>query len=200
MAVRFQFNRSKAIAALLFLASEQPKRIRNFDRYKAAKLLFLADKHHLVRYGRPITGDYYKALQWGPIPQIVLDTLSELESGTFRSLTATAASEVLEFKSLPGHDHPCLVAKAKLDTRELSPSDLEVLNYVADRFGQASFDELYHVTHDTPAYQKAWERRGGAAASEMDFKDFFQADPDAVEGVLQELVENDGLRKALADG
>lgn len=200
MAVKFQFNRTKTVAALLFLASQQPKRVSNFDRYKAAKLLFLADKLHLVRYGRPITGDYYKALQWGPIPQIVLDTLSELESGTFRTLTATEAAEVLEFKALPGHDHPCLVPKAGLDERALSGSDLEVLNYVADRFGRASFDDLYHVTHDTPAYRRAWERRGDAAASEMDFQDFFQADPDAVEGVLQELVENDSLRKALADG
>jgi len=199
MAVRFQFNRTKAVAALLFLASQQPKRVSTFDRYKAAKLLFLADKLHLVRYGRPITGDHYKALQWGPIPQSVLDTLSELESGTFHTLTAIAASEVLEFQSIEGHGHPCLIPKGRLDERALSESDLEALNYVADRFGRASFDELYRVTHATPAYQKAWEKRGGAAASEMDFKDFFQADPDAIDGVLQELVEDDRLRNALTD-
>jgi uncharacterized phage-associated protein len=199
MAVSFQFNRTKAVAALLFLASQQPKRIQNFDRYKAAKLLFLADKFHLVRYGRPISGDYYKALQWGPIPQTILDALSELESGNVGSQTGQEVSRVLEFKQLSGHEHPCLTPKVKLDEGDLSESDLETLNYVADCYGQFTFDQLYQLTHKTPEYQKAWDKRGGALAVTMDFQDFFQADPKANQAVLQELVEDDRLRKALTD-
>ena len=197
MTLTFQFNRSKAIAALLFLASQ--KEVERLDRYKASKLLFLADKLHLVQFGRPITGDLYKALQWGPIPGMVLDALSELESGNFYSLTARDASEVLEFHFVPGHDHPCLVPKAKLNDENLSRSDLEVLSKIATRFGHATFDELFHLTHATPAYRKAWANRGTAAASRMDFQDFFQEDPDVVEGVLEEVVENNGLRQALTD-
>jgi len=199
MAVSFPFNPTKAVAALVFLASQQPKRVQNFDRYKAAKLLFIADKYHLVRYGRPISGDYYKALQWGPIPQGILDMLSELENGNLTSRAAEEASRVLAFQFISGHDHPCLVAKKELDPRDLSESDVEALSHTADKYGQFTFDQLYRLTHDTPAYQKAWKNRGGALTSTMDFVDFFEADQEAIEGVLQEVVENDRLRNALTD-
>ena len=46
MAVEFQFDSDKAIAAINYLASRGVKRL---DKYKLSKLIVLADKAHLVR-------------------------------------------------------------------------------------------------------------------------------------------------------
>ena len=35
--------------------------------------MFLAEKYHLVRYGRPITGDRYDAMKDGPVPSFTYD-------------------------------------------------------------------------------------------------------------------------------
>src|SRR5437899_12988053 len=76
MAVAFTFDVEKASAALLYLASRD---LPAFDKGKACKLLFLADKLHLVRYGRPITGDHYWALEHGPVPSTVLNLINDVE-------------------------------------------------------------------------------------------------------------------------
>src|SRR5262249_13142313 len=73
MGVDFPFGFEKALEAVVYLAS---KGIPDFDKYKVCKLLFLADKYHLVRYGRPITGDRYYAMPYGPAPTTLLTLLS----------------------------------------------------------------------------------------------------------------------------
>jgi hypothetical protein len=72
MTVTFQFDFEKALTALVYLASN-PETVPAFDKYKAGKLLFLADKYHLVRYGRPILGDFYKAQGSGVWPDSAAD-------------------------------------------------------------------------------------------------------------------------------
>ena len=54
--VRFEFDFEKALAALVYLAK---RRKGGLDIYSVCKLLFLADKYHLVKYSRPITGNHY---------------------------------------------------------------------------------------------------------------------------------------------
>ncbi len=70
--IQFDLDFEKAAAALLCMAKLGTAK---FDQYKACKLLFLADKRHLVKYGRTITGDRYSALEWGPIPSSIRDDL-----------------------------------------------------------------------------------------------------------------------------
>lgn len=77
MTVHFEYDFEKATSALVYLAAK-PDAVPALDKYKAGKLLFLADKYHLVRYGRPILGDFYKALDHGPIPQRTMDALHVL--------------------------------------------------------------------------------------------------------------------------
>ena len=75
MSVEFEFDYEKMFEALVYLASH-PDEVTALDKYKAGKLLFLADKYHLVQFGRPIVGDQYRALEYGPIPQETLDYLN----------------------------------------------------------------------------------------------------------------------------
>src|SRR5260370_29390382 len=73
--IKFDLDFDKAVAALLYMASLKPAK---FDQYKVCKLVFLADKRHLVKYGRTITGDHYAAVKWGPIPSSIRDEIKLL--------------------------------------------------------------------------------------------------------------------------
>ena len=48
--------------------------------------MYLADKEHLVRHGRPIVGDHYHKLPHGPIPTRGLDMLRGRTQATENAL------------------------------------------------------------------------------------------------------------------
>src|SRR4030042_4954455 len=52
------------------------KKLQHADKLKLVKLLFFADKYHLLKYARQISGDNYHALPAGPIPSGALDILN----------------------------------------------------------------------------------------------------------------------------
>jgi hypothetical protein len=51
-------------------------KIGEADRVKLTKLIYLADKYHLIRYGRTITNDDYYAMKYGPAGTTLKDILS----------------------------------------------------------------------------------------------------------------------------
>jgi uncharacterized phage-associated protein len=194
MPTGFDFQFDKAKAALLYLADGN---LPEFTKGKACKLLFLTDKLHLVRYGRPTTGDSYSAMEHGPIPSRTLSLLDEIE-GTPASPEAIDLSMVFvldrKFK------YPRLRAVQRPDLTALSESDVEALNQIIRQFGSRSFKELRSITHETPAYEKAWSlRRNDKKANPMSFEDFFEEDEEAIVGMFEEMLENCRLREAFPD-
>jgi uncharacterized phage-associated protein len=189
--IRFDFDFEKAKEAIVYLASKAPN---GMTKYTACKLLFLADKYHLVRYGRPITGDTYYALPHGPVPTTILGILSGVVEGDEESDQVGALSSALSV------DHkfwnPRISAGSRPQQECLSKSDIEALDETMNRHGDKSFDELKALTHEMAAYQKAWAQRGRSKSAPMAFEDFFDEDSDALAGVLEEAVEDSQLRKA----
>ena len=53
--VRFQFNESKAVEALVYIAQRWP----GITPFYLSKVLFFSDRNHLREYGRPVIGDIY---------------------------------------------------------------------------------------------------------------------------------------------
>jgi uncharacterized phage-associated protein len=198
MSVSFVYDFDKALAVLVYLAST-PETVPAFDKYKAGKLLFLADKHHLVRYGRPILGDDYRALVYGPIPQRTMDALHVLVgdqtawSGE-EAATAERLGEVLDVDHR--YSYARLAAKITPNLDSLSLSEQRTLEHIVAEYGKRSFDELKILTHGMPAYRKAWEQRGTGLAVAMDYEDFFEEDPDAIAGARDEMLETYRLRIA----
>ena len=56
---------------ILYVASK----LQETTFHRIVKLLYFADKLHLERYGRFITGDRYIAMEYGPVPSNVYDML-----------------------------------------------------------------------------------------------------------------------------
>ena len=190
MPVTFQLNWDKAIAAILYLAG---KNLPEFDRYKACKLLFLADKFHVVRFARPVTGDVYYALPYGPVPSRILDRLEAFEAGRDEQLASVLELDVK-------FTYPRYAAKASPDYSVLSQSEVMALDRAIELFGNKTFPELKSITHEMPAYSKPWKAKpSDSNRAEMNFEDFFDEDAEAVAGALEEMQENDTMRKAFPE-
>jgi hypothetical protein len=188
MAVEFKLEWNKALAAITFLAAHD---VPALSKGKLCKLVFLADKYHLVRFGRTVTGDCYYAIPNGPVPSAILTRLDALEEhrddqlGPLLQLDTTYA-------------YPRISAKQPVGMENLSDSDILALQRTLELFGGLTFDELRDLTHGMPAYDKAWENRGNCKRSLMAFEDFFEDDDEAVGGVFDEMVETDVLNKVFA--
>jgi antitoxin SocA-like protein len=186
-ALTFQFDPNKTREALAYLTSKSPN---GRSKYILGKLLFLADKYHLVRYGRPITGDRYFAMKDGPAPNKVLDHLNMLidDPESIPSLSSF-------FRVDRSFRYPRIILEKPTGFDNLSQSDIEALDEILARHGSKDFPELRALTHETVAYQNAWGGRKKNAAP-MDFADFFEEDADAFDGVLEEAIEDSNLRAA----
>lgn len=188
MALSFDFDFDVTKAALLYLASME---IPNFDKYRAAKLIFLADREHLLRFGRPITGDTYSALPFGPTPNRVLGLLDGLEKVALEG-DAPNSDEVAELSrclEVINLAHPTYRAVVAPDYDFLSKTDLMALVNTLSEHGHKTFDELKVLTHGMRAYTNAWRSNGLQKKFPMPFEYFF-ADTPGKAGFLKELEED----------
>ena len=190
MAVRFQFDFPRMRAVVNYLASQD---IPELTKYKICKLIFLADKLHLVKYGRIITGDKYCALPNGPVPSRTLNLLNAVIEGDLKTEEAKALSDSLELDRR--FENPRFKAK-EFDASELSQSDVMAIDKTIADYGHMAFGELKAITHSMFAYESAWNGRpAGSSGADMDFTDFFEQDSDAVVGAREAMLEDDSLRK-----
>lgn len=195
MSVEFQFDFPRTLAAITYIASQD---IPELTQYKILKLLFLADKYHLVRYGRTITGDKYAAMNDGPVPSHIYDLFKKEVLKRPWSDQGKQLAANLQVDS--SGKYPILRARQKFDSGELSKSDIEALNKVIKAFRDFDFFDFRDFTHKIAAFDRAWNSRGLFKRSvPMNIEDFFEGDTDAVEGAKAEMIENDQLRKALAE-
>ncbi|MEQ1715723.1 MAG: Panacea domain-containing protein, partial [Hyphomicrobium sp.] len=74
---RFRINWAKVVEAIDFVATLKP----GVTQYYIGKILFFADREHLLDYGRPITGDRYVAMEHGPVPSAIRDILKADSDG-----------------------------------------------------------------------------------------------------------------------
>ena len=191
MSVHFEFDPEKTVAAALYIVS---KNLPELTMGKLFKLLFLADKDHLVRLGRPVTGDTYVAMKDGPVPSNLYDLFKEVRGGKPTTLAGRLLAENIRDGD-SAYQYPRLVALGTIDPMQLSVSDIAALDRVLFRFGQLDFLRLRSLTHETPAWENARTDRKSESPP-MEFEDFFEDDPNAIVGAKEEMLENFVLKMA----
>jgi uncharacterized phage-associated protein len=175
MALTFRPKMDKIVELLLYLAHVRP----GADKYQAVKFFYLADRAHLIRYGRPISFDVYYALSYGPVASNALDLLNKK--------AADLPFETTIIK-LPSDSKTVVIGKPKRAVnRDLfSKSDLIIFDEIIRKYGKLSFDQLYELTHEHEAYKKAWDSRGYFNRAEMDYADMID-DPVKREALVENL-------------
>ncbi len=154
---KFVFDKEKGIAAIVYIAMKLGK--KKADLHSVLKALYFAEQKHLVRYGRPVTGDVYSAMKNGPVPSKLYDICKELrESGTtFNDIFHVTKDSFVNPLTEP-------------DLNEFSQSDLECLDEAIKEITDLSFNERTAKSHD-PAYVTAWRKRGNNQSVRINFLD-----------------------------
>ena len=134
--VMMRFNERKATQAAAYLLQMRGGKM---SYMKLIKLLYLADRAALVRFGRPITTDRYVSMDRGPVLSRVLDLATDGDIPGQELIWGAAISEPksnyeVSLREDPGDD-------------ELSEAEVGVLEEIFERFGRMSRWELVDVAH-----------------------------------------------------
>ncbi|TCR75647.1 Panacea domain-containing protein [Rhizobium sp. BK376] len=154
--MRFQADKEKIIEALLYIVS----RYGEVGRFHALKTLYFADREHLRRYGRPVTGDQYIAMENGPVPSYAYYALKQQLPEPERDVVASALSPV------SNSYHPAYRKHRDPDLSYFSKTDIKCLEWAFDHCRNRSFGDISDETHEHKAWKNA-PLNGDMKASEM---------------------------------
>lgn len=188
ISIRFRFDVEKFVNAVAYFV----KNVRKIDKLKAAKLLYFLDKYHLVNYGRPVTGDCYHSLDYGPVPSMSLDIMNDVISGL--PLRRALPNKQIFEKYLRVDDkksrYPKFILNREPDLGVFSESEIEALNHTVKKYGGRSGAELIDLTHK----ELTWK---SVKNGEIDYRLFIVDSPNNSE--MLELMELDQENRDLAD-
>src|ERR1035437_8347869 len=160
----FAFSHRKAAQALNFMARQAGGSIH---KLKALKLIYFADRYHLRRYGRPVIGDEYLAMEYGPVPSGTKD-IAEL-----CGLLGREEKEYAKMFIRPNEHHSYSSERA-VEEKVFSQTDHETLAWACQKFGRVPRFDLAEMTHGYPE----WNRHEAALKAKpvsrapMNYRDF----------------------------
>ena len=153
------FNERKAAQVAAFFLFKASQRRANITILKLMKLMYLAERCSYKQYGEPIIGDALVSMPNGPVLSKTLDLINfgaqENIDGGWDSMIAERSGRDMALKSSE-------LIKSEDDLRELSESDLEVLQSIWSEFGNKSAIWLKDYTHNS-ANCPEWEDPDGSS-------------------------------------
>jgi len=144
----FRIDLSKLFEAILYLL-ELRKPLTRFD---LSKMIYFADREHLLNYGKPITGDSFYAMEHGPVPSKTYDILKvaggednqflvrEVQRAALGNLGSDNGGWSFFPKRPPNKDY-------------LSPSAMECLDFGFKKVFGRNFEEISDETHEHSGYK-----------------------------------------------
>lgn len=154
MSIQFNMNTQKAIESVLWVIQNGES-----NMYNVWKILFAAEKYHLNKYGRPITGDQYVAMEFGTVPSWLYDAAKIKRPGMGFIKNANS-----------------LIAERSPMTDHLSESDLEALNHGLNEYVGLDFKAVMDKNHEEPAWKKNYAMRGDNNSAPIPFEDIIEED------------------------
>ncbi|MGB0862195.1 MAG: Panacea domain-containing protein [Saprospiraceae bacterium] len=151
----FSYNKDKAIAAIVFVLREMDGSV---NLHKLSKILYFADQKHLIEFGRPIIGDNYQAMQYGPVPHATYNIVR---------------NEVNPEFSRQGGYNLLLEEYEETIFEELSATDMEFLSDSVIDNKDLTFQQLIDKSH-----KYAWTKNEGKFMDVLDIATEAGADSD----------------------
>lgn len=127
-------NTKKYTNAVLFFSENVP----NLGRTKLYKLLYFLDFDHYEKYGESVTGESYQNKELGPVPVHAEEVIKKMEG---KGLIEIVREPVIDFTR-----YKC-VAKAHHDPKVFSPTEIEMLCAVAEKWEHHNANEIVSATH-----------------------------------------------------
>jgi len=141
--ILFKVNAEKAIEVILWFCSQNANNKVNI--YNVLKSIFYAEIDHLNRYGRPIIGDSYMAMDYGTVPSLTYDLIRKNKLALSKH----------QIKELPlSSDGNYVIGSRKYNEKYFSKSDLKCLSDAYEKYGKLPFGKLQNVNHEHPAWKE----------------------------------------------
>lgn len=138
------FTARKAAQMAAYFADRAGGRIKVL---KLMKLLYLADRESMKRYGEPISFDRYVSMDYGPVLSQTLNLINGAYGDTLRHEWDRW------IRDREDHDVSLTRDFERKDLDHLSDADVEILDVVWQAFGGASRWNLSDLTHEFPEWQ-----------------------------------------------
>ena len=137
----------KALEAIVYVSH------KTNNLFHIVKTLYYADKLHLEKYGRLITGDYYVAMKEGPVPSGAYDIIKRArgDDQLFEARIVKACPE--EAIQVKNRDE--VIPRRVPNLEYLSESDLDCLDESIRLYAGMDYKELWRIAHEEDAYKKA---------------------------------------------
>jgi uncharacterized phage-associated protein len=177
-----RFNEVKATQAAARLLRSRGGRM---SYMKLIKLLYLADRESLSRWGRPITTDKYVSMDKGPVLSHVLDRINEESAPDDPNFWAEHIKHAGDY---------CVSLGKDPGDGKLSEAEDKLLDEIFEKFGSMTRWQIVDYVHTLPE----WRNPNGGALP-IEYRDILKAlnkkpaDIDAIEGELEALSEIDSL-------
>lgn len=151
-----QFKEQKALASILYVAHELIDKTpeKRADLYKLQKVLYFADRNHMAKYGRPISGDFYVAMKDGPVPSRTYDMLKHVRGDGCYCSSQEFINTLNE--SICFVENITILPKRQANMDDLSKSDIEAIDSAIKLLKNLTFKQIKNMSHDS-AYDSADE-------------------------------------------
>lgn len=178
-----EFDHKKAVQSINYLADKEGGSI---DKMKAIKLIYLAERYHLRKYGRPIVNDTYWAMSYGPVGSSVKDII---ELSQFLSPEELVYTSKYILRKPNSHS---IFSTVRPHKDVFSDSDIESLDFAYSKFGKMKQFDLAKLTHEYPEWKKFEQSLKSKATTRehMSYIDFFE-NPSSLENDLFSMGKNE---------
>jgi len=170
-----EFDHKKATQAINFLAQKEGGHI---DKIKVIKLIWLADRYHIRKYGRPIVNDIYFAMPYGPVASSVADLagFNDIQIGEDEKKYLEKYLKSARFKK------NTIVSIEGVDEQVFSDSEIEALDKIYQEYGNYKPFDLVNLSHKFPEWKKfeASLKSKITTRELMSYEDFFSNPPNSL--------------------
>ena len=133
--IQYKYSSTKAKAIILYLAKKLRDEDLKADNHKVFKIIYAADRRHLIDWGRPVLGDTYYKFNAGPAPTALYDEVKEVRDGENKK----AGYSIIE--------NCIIVPETAPDMDEFSETDIEYLDKSYEANKALPFSKLSRKFH-----------------------------------------------------
>ncbi len=153
--------------------------------FHANKTLFYADRDHLVRFGRTITGDIYYAMDDGPVPTNAYNIARRKNQFVSADILAYAEQRLAVDES---SNYVRLTAKSDFDDSSFSRTDIECLQGAIEKYASMEMLKLWSLVHKEVAWKENY--RGSGTSAQIPIEDLVPKDIPEREKIVAQLKEH----------
>lgn len=146
--ISFNINYNNIIAAILYVINKMNGKV---NKYNLMKIIFAADKYHLNKYGRPVTGDYYISMEYGTVPSNIKNMIDGNNRDYYLNILQI---DDYPFKVSNEKRNYFIESNIKPNMDYLSQSDTEALDNGISEYAYLSFEEVMEKNHNEKCWQE----------------------------------------------